>query len=202
MSETLKKRFRGFMPVVVDVETGGVNPQKDALLEIAMVTLRFDEADQLVAHNTYHFHVEAFEGGNISQEALKINNIDPHHPFRFAVTEKKALESLIKSINDELAETKCQRAVLVGHNAWFDLHFFNAAIARTKLKSPFHQFTSFDTATLAALFFGETILAKALRAAGINFDQKEAHSAIYDTKKTAELFCYIVNHHKSLKNHP
>src|SRR5690349_2637481 len=45
MSELLKyaERFRGFLPVVVDIETGGFDSERDALLEIAAVIVRMDE---------------------------------------------------------------------------------------------------------------------------------------------------------------
>lgn len=194
----IRKRFRGFLPVVVDVETGGVRPNKDALLEIAAVTLQFDDQGYLHPDQTYHHHVIPFDGAHIDPEALKINGIEPFHPFRLALDEKDALERLFQPIQELIEETKCQRAVLVGHNAWFDLAFLQAACLRTKVTSPFHKFTSFDTATLSGLVFGETILAKAIRAAGIQFSSKEAHSAQYDTEKTAELFCYIVNKWKDL----
>ncbi|MCH2455158.1 MAG: ribonuclease T, partial [Idiomarina sp.] len=46
MSDTseslMKKRFRGYMPGVVDVETAGFNAKTDALIEIAAVLLDFD----------------------------------------------------------------------------------------------------------------------------------------------------------------
>lgn len=194
----MKKRFRGFLPVVVDVETGGVNPNRDALLEIAAVTLEFNNRGLLQPKDTFHYHIKPYAGTHIDPKALQINKIDPDHPFRFAIKEKEALEHVFKPIKQLVKETQCQRAVLVGHNAWFDLSFIQAACLRNKLKMPFHQFTSFDTATLSALVFGETILAKAMKSAGIEFNQKEAHSAIYDTKKTAELFCFIVNRWEGL----
>ena len=37
------QRFRGYFPVVIDVETAGFNAQTDALLEIAATTLSLDE---------------------------------------------------------------------------------------------------------------------------------------------------------------
>ncbi len=186
-------RFGQYLPVVVDVETGGLNPKRDALLEIAAITLELDENNFLKPKDTYTTHVEAFEGANIDPEALAINGIKPFHPFRFALKEDVALQEMHDMINANLKETGCQRAVLVGHNATFDLSFIMEATNRQKMSSPFHKFTCFDTATLAGLAFQETVLARALRKAGIKFNPKDAHSALYDTEKTAELFCKIVN---------
>ena len=199
-STKMSIRFGGYLPIVVDVETAGLRPKTDALLEIACVFLKWNEQNSLVSKKTTAHHVLPFEGAHLDQKALEINQIlDPYHPFRFAQVEEKVLKSLFKEINVALKETNCRRAVLVGHNASFDLSFIQEASRRCKLYSPFHRFTCFDTATLAGIAFGQTVLAKALRKAGIAFDVKEAHSAIYDAEKTAELFCKIVNHYSIIE---
>ena len=189
----MKERFRGFLPVVVDVETAGVEPKTNALLEVCIVLVEMDEEGFLHRKESYFEHVLPFEGAVLDQKSLDFNKIDPFQPLRFAVEEKVALERLFKPIKAALKKNNCQRAVLVGHNAWFDLLFMKEAIARTNIKSPFHAFTCFDTATLGGLLYGQTVLAKAAHAAGIPFDVKEAHSAIYDAEKTADLFCAMMN---------
>ncbi|GJM06477.1 MAG: ribonuclease T [marine bacterium B5-7] len=191
---SIHERFRGFLPVVVDVETGGFDASRDALLEVAAVILTIDEDGKLVPKETVHHHIEPFPGAHMAQESLEVTGIKPFNPFRFALEEKKGLSSVFDTVRKELGATRCQRAVLVGHNATFDLSFMQAAVARCKIKKdPFHHFTTFDTAALSALAFGQTVLARALKCAGIPFDLNEAHSALYDAEKTAELFCYIVN---------
>ena len=187
-------RFRGLLPIVIDVETTGLNPATDGLLEIGMVTLRYDEEYKLHPDQTYFYHVEPFVGARIDPEALAITGIDPTNPLRFAIPEEQALHLIFLKTRALLVQTGCQRAVLVGHNAWFDLAFLQAAIKRCRFESaPFHSFTSLDTASLAAAALGETVLARAIRAARIPFDLTKAHCAAYDALKTAELFCYIVN---------
>jgi ribonuclease T len=193
------KRFRGFLPVVVDVECGGFNAQTDALLEIAAVLLRSDTKGFLYAYKTFSTHVQPFEGANLEPSSLEVNGIDPWHPLRMAIPEKEALQRLFKEVRHALRENECQRAILVGHNACFDLSFLNAAIARTGIKnSPFHPFSSLDTVTLGAVAYGQTVLARIVQAAKIPWDKNEAHSAIYDAEKTAELFCKIVNRWRAL----
>ncbi|MFY7697772.1 MAG: ribonuclease T [Legionella sp.] len=189
----MKHRFRGFLPVVVDVETSGINPTQNAILEASIVLIDINTDHLFVPGKSYFEHVIPFENAVLDQESLAFNQIDPFQPLRFALDERTALERLFTPITRALKEYQCQRAVLVGHNAWFDLLFIKEAILRTGLSSPFHAFTCFDTATLAGLAYGQTVLAKAVKAAGISFDLKEAHSAIYDAQKTAELFCAIVN---------
>ena len=195
----MAKRFRGFLPVVIDVETGGLNSNTDALLEIASSIIYMDEDGKIHPGEIIHAHVEPFVGANLDPESLKLNRIDPNHPFRMAVAEQVALEDLFAAIKVKLKEYRCERAVLVGHNSWFDLFFLKAAAARCKFKKiPLHAFTSLDTASLSALIFGQTVLIKACHRAGIEFDIKEAHSAIYDCQKTADLFCKIVNDYQSV----
>ncbi len=187
-------RFRGFLPVVVDVETAGFNPKTDALLEIAAVIIRMDEQGRLHPDTTHSTHVQPFPGANLEQSALDFIGVDPYHPLRAARLECDALGHIFKPIRSAVKETGCSRAILVGHNAFFDLGFLNAAVERTGIKrNPFHSFSSFDTATLAGLAYGQTVLARAMQAANIEWDEEQAHSAVYDAQRTAELFCAIVN---------
>jgi len=192
-------RFRGFLPVVVDVETAGFNPKKDALLEIAAVTLAMDGEGRLAPQETHGCHVEPFKGANLDPAALAFNGIDPYHPFRFAKPEREALQGVFQAVRKAVKDAGCTRAVLVGHNPSFDLSFVNAAVTRTGIKrNPFHPFSSFDTATLGGLAYGQTVLARAAQAAGLEWDESEAHSAVYDAERTADLFCAIVNRWQAL----
>lgn len=190
----MKKRFDGYLPVVIDIETSGVDHQKNAILEIAAITVNYSEENKLMPIGEFACHVTPFEGARLDEDALKITGIDPFHPFRFDISEHDALTQLFHFVNQALNATGCRRAVLVGHNAHFDLSFILTAAKRCKFKhTPFHAFTVFDTATLSGLIFGKTVLAKALIAARIGFNKDEAHSAIYDARQTAALFCHIVN---------
>lgn len=189
----IAKRFRGYLPVVVDIETAGFDPQRDALLEIAIVMLQINPNGLWQREETHFCHVLPFEGANLDKRALDFTGIDPYHPFRFAVSETEALQTLFKPIRQAIKKHRCTRAILVGHNPSFDLSFIQAASSRTQTKSPFHKFSTFDTATLGGLAYGQTVLARAVQAAGFKWDSREAHSAIYDAEQTADLFCAIVN---------
>lgn len=194
MSAKLKKRFRGLLPVVIDVETSGLNPVTDGLLEMACVMVVMDPQGMLHPAEMESYHIEPFEGAHLDPESLALTGIDPASPLRYAIPEQQALHNMFLKIRDTLAGSGCHRAVLVGHNAWFDLAFIQAAVKRCQIQQvPLHSFTSLDTATLAGVALGETVLARAMRAANIPFDVNQAHSAIYDAMKTSELFCYIVN---------
>ena len=198
-SSPIGQRFRGFLPVVVDLETGGFNAQTDALLEIAAVLVDFDEQGLLTMEQTFRFHVAPFDGANIEPASLEVTGIDPHHPLRPAIPERDALGRIFREIRQKLKETGCKRAILVAHNAHFDLGFLNAALERTGIKrSPFHPFSVFDTATLGGIAYGQTVLARMAAAAGMDWNSDAAHSAAYDAERTAELFCQIVNRFKPI----
>ena len=190
------KRFRGFLPVIVDIETAGFNASTDAMLEIAAVTVTVNDEQQWCIDEVVSKHVNPFKGANLDQASLEFTGIDPDHPFRkqIAVDEEDALKEIFKPVRKRIKEHRCSRAILVGHNASFDLGFLNACVERNNLKrNPFHPFSTFDTATMAGLAYGQTVLARAAEAAGIEWDGKEAHSARYDAVQTAKLFCEIVN---------
>ena len=190
----MKERFRGYLPVVIDMETGGFNASTDAVLELAGSLMRMNGQGELEVLETHAYNVAPFEGANIEQAALDFTGIDPWHPFREAISEEEALKELFKVVRKEMKDQGCIRAILVGHNAHFDAGFLHAAVERCSIKrSPFHPFSYFDTATLSGLAYGQTVLAKACQEAGIEFDSTEAHAAAYDARKTAELFCGIVN---------
>ena len=187
-------RFRGFLPVAIDVETGGFNASTDALLELAAVLIEMTPGGELRPGATFRYHVQPFHGSRIDPASLAVNGIDPHHPLRPAMPEKEALTQLFREVRKAVRDAGCTRAILVGHNASFDLGFLNAAAARADIKrNPFHPFSSFDTATLGGVALGQTVLSRAVVAAGLQWDPAGAHSAIYDAERTASLFCTICN---------
>jgi ribonuclease T len=197
----LAQRFRGYLPVIVDIETAGFNSKKNALLEIAAVIIELTNNNELAITERYSTHVIPFKNAELDPAALKFNGIDPYHPFRMAIDEKDALNMLFKPIKQAVKRNDCKRAILVGHNPAFDIAFLNAAIQRTQIKrSPFHPFSTFDTATLGGLAYKQTVLAKIAQAAGLDWDNEKAHSALYDAEKTAELFCLIVNRWNRLES--
>lgn len=200
---TLNKRFRGFYPVVIDIETAGFNSEKDALLEIAIITFKMDHNGWLIIDHKLHFHIIPFPGLNIEKTALAFNKIDPYNPLRTAIKEIEALKKIFDTVHQGMKLQSCSKAIVVAHNAAFDHSFLMAAIKRSSLKyNPFHLFSTFDTATLSGLALGQTVLAKACITAGIKFDTNSAHSALYDTERTAKLFCEIVNRWKRLGGWP
>ncbi len=190
----MARRFRGYLPVAIDVETGGFHATTDALLEIAAVLIDMDSEGLLKRGATHNFHVQPFEGGRLDPTSLSITGIDPFHPLRPALPERDALQRVFREIRHAVRAYGCRRAILVGHNAAFDLGFLNAAVARAQVKrNPFHPFSCFDTATLAGAALGQTVLAKAVTVAGLEWDAGSAHNARYDAQRSADIFCLVCN---------
>ena len=203
MENLLAARFRGYYPVIIDIETSGLNAQTDAILEIAAILPTMDEQGYLLSAETVHFHVAPFEGANLDPKALEFTGIDPFNPLRGAVDEREALTEIFKLVRKHQKNNHCNRSIIVAHNAAFDQGFINQAVLRCNLKRvPFHPFASFDTASMAGLTLGQTVLAKACRQANITYNNDEAHSALYDTQVTAELFFYMINKWKALGGWP
>jgi ribonuclease T len=202
-TSAIAKRFRGFLPVIVDVETGGFNSATDALLEIAAVLVRLDPSGDLQLAESFRYLVKPFAGSRLDPASLQVTGIDPFHPLRPALDEGEALRRLFQEIRKEVKDQGCNRAILVGHNSFFDLQFLNAAVERAGVKrNPFHPFSSFDTATLGGVAFGQTVLGRAVTAAGFVWEEERAHSALYDAQMTAKLFCSVVNRFRTVFEAP
>jgi ribonuclease T len=186
-------RFRGYLPVVIDIETGGFNPAVHAVLEFAAVLLEYD-GEFLSPGRILHYHVHPAPNTVIDAASLKFNGIDPYHPLRDAVPEGQALRDFFREVRHAVRREGCTRATVVAHNAAFDQQFLMAAAERQGLKrNPFHPFSLIDTATLATVAYGHNVLSRACELAGIEFDSSRAHTAVYDADRTAALFCEIVN---------
>src|SRR6202142_895787 len=99
---TLATRFRGFLPVVIDVETGGFNPQTDALLEIAAGLVDMGSDGTLWAGETHRYHVTPFPGSNLDPPSLAVNGIDPHHPLRPAISEDDAPHRIFREVRNAI----------------------------------------------------------------------------------------------------
>lgn len=198
-SGRMAERFRGFLPVIVDVETGGFDCSRHALLEIAVCPVEMREDGSVFPGEITSTHVEPFAGAELDPKSLEVTGIDVGHPFRAALAEREALNHVFLPVRHALRRHACQRAILVGHNASFDLGFVNAAVSRVQHKrNPFHPFSTFDTVTLAGLAVGQTVLSRAVQAIGLDWSGEEAHSAVYDTERTAQLFCHVVNRWRHL----
>ena len=189
----MRTRFRGFLPVVIDLETGGFDKDIHAVLQIAAVSLAWT-ADRISIDQVRGWNVIPHPLMRVEEESLRITGIDLADPRRDALDEEDAVRELFRFIRREVRRNGCERAVLTAHNAHFDHGFVTSAAERNGVKrNPFHPFTVIDTASLAAVAYGHTVLSEACARAGIAFEGGRAHAAMYDAEATAKLFCLIVN---------
>src|SRR5207253_3130065 len=113
----MARRFRGFLPVSVDVETGGFRAATDALLEVAAVLIDMDADGKLTRGATHSYHVKPFEGARLDPASLSITGIDPHHPLRPALPEGDALQRIFREVRHAVRGLRCraQRGYLLSH---------------------------------------------------------------------------------------
>lgn len=189
----MKSRFRGFLPVVIDLETGGFEASEHGILEIAAVTLDFDD-DVLTPVKTHQWNVIPRPESRVEEASLKVTGIDLDDPNRGAISEEDGLRELFRLVRREIKRHGCQRAIVTAHNAHFDHGFIKESARLNEIKrNPFHPFSVFDTVGLSGVALGHTVLSEACVRAGIAYDSERAHSAAHDAEVTAALFCYIVN---------
>ena len=90
-------RFRGYLPVVIDFETGGFDPVANPILEMAAVEVRF-ENQRLTPGERWASAVHPFPGGVLEPAALKVTGIDPADPDRTALNEAEALRQMFAAV--------------------------------------------------------------------------------------------------------
>ena len=187
----MQNRFRGFMPVVIDVECGGFIPYRCTVGNCRSVV--GDSGDgSLAAWGNWRYHVQPFpaptSNGVTRCDGLSI--LFTRYAQRF---QRRSAHAIVQEISQAMKDNDCTRAILVGHNACFDLNFLNAAVARTEIKrNPFHPFSSFDTATLAGVAFGQTGYRSRFKRPESLGIRTNAFGA-YDAQQTADCFARSAN---------
>ena len=121
MSE-MSARFRGFLPVVIDLETGGFDKDVHAVLQIAAVSLGRSDG-WLDIEEIQSWNVIPHPGTRVEDASLKITGIDLADPDRDALSEEEAVRALFRFVRREVRRNGCERAVLTAHNAHFDHGF-------------------------------------------------------------------------------
>ncbi|RIY32427.1 hypothetical protein CJP74_04660 [Psittacicella melopsittaci] len=196
----MAKRFRGFYPLVVDIETTGIDYKENSIIQIAAVALTFDKDLNLVPYAELKLNVHPLAGKKINPDSIAITKINPFDYQRKAVDLSTALTALCKFARGAQKAHNCKRTVLTAHNVDFDKSFIYHYLEQCKVKRiPFHPFTAFDTSVLGAVFLGESRLKVAInKLPNETFDTSKAHDALFDAHECAKLFAYCVDSSKEM----
>lgn len=183
----LKKHCRGFIPIAIDLETSGSDPNKHGILEIAAIFPSFSE-EGIQIHEVFHRHVYLEDGDLIDPAATLIHRIPIEHPFRYAISVEQMLQEFSEMVRMHCDRWCARRGIMVGHNPAFDMSFLNKACEKYGIDMNLHLYTFIDTASMGLMRHRETVLAKLCYREGLGFSQNDAHSALYDAHMTARLF--------------
>ena len=165
--DAFKKRS-GRSYVVFDLETTGLDAEKDAIVEIGAVRVTGNK----VTNQTYQQLVSP--GVKISKEASEVNHIT-NDMVKGQPKIQEVLADFLAYVDGDL---------LVAHNAGFDASFLDNACARCGYESPKKYF---DTMRLSVYWrnLKNRKLVTFLEAAGI--ENENAHRALSDAIATAKL---------------
>ncbi|WP_369824892.1 PolC-type DNA polymerase III [Sporosarcina sp. P13] len=160
--------------VVFDVETTGLSAVYDTIIELAAVRVRNGEI------------IDRFE-----------RFANPHHPLSSVTTNLTGITDDMVKDAPEVSEVMEEfvefigDAVLIAHNASFDMGFFYASCKRAKIDVP--AYPVIDTLELSRFLYPE-LRNHRLNTLAKKFDIEltQHHRAIYDTEATAYLFLRLL----------
>ena len=87
----LSERFRGYLPVVLDLETGGFDHQVNPILELACCFVQMQD-DRLSIKGQESWNVQPVDGMVVEPASLKVTGIDLDDPHRDAMDEASVLK--------------------------------------------------------------------------------------------------------------
>lgn len=163
--------------IIYDVETAGLDPQRDALVSVALLVLDGDT----LSERDHFYSVVNDPGKALNPEALAVNGITLEE-----IAAGMELEAAIAKFNEMVAGAKTVDGypILVAHNAEFDANFLNARGADIR-------FTA-DTMWLSRWTYPyQKANLKAL-CERLGIPQQDAHNALADARMTAECLRELV----------
>jgi DNA polymerase-3 subunit epsilon len=180
---TMKNTF-----LVIDTETGGLNPEINSILSIAgVVWTPRGEISKL-----FDLYVQE-PTLNVEDQALKVNNINLEDVYKHGLTPEVAV-GYIRGTLDAHFGTNRRPIQLVGHNVAFDLGFIRRLyrLAGANFKDDFRDRALDSCSILQFLMISGKI--KGFRAsadvlfesAGVKIDEKDRHTALGDALATAK----------------
>jgi len=163
--------------VFIDIETTGLNPLLQEIIEIGCVTT----TPELEVIEEFELKIKPEQIENADRVALKINHYNPD--------DWKSADNLEKVM--KIFSKKVKNCIMVGHNVSFDAGFLEFAFNKTNLKNTMH-YHKLDTVSIAwAKLHKEMDFERfSLHELCARFDikNKQAHAALSDARATYELY--------------
>lgn len=175
--------------LVIDTETGGLDPDRDSLLSLAAVVWR---EGQLVA-DTQIFVNEPEP--RITPDSIAVHGIDPTWLQAHGHSPCQAVQEFERFVHAHFSRFDRGDVLLAGHNVAFDVAFLKRLYRLAGVHYPaFYSHRLLDTAALGLFFILSGHLpsgvAKSDELFGyfqIAFGRNRRHSALGDARATAEL---------------
>lgn len=175
--------------VVMDTETGGLDPKKHSLLQVALVVFEDGkEIDHLkvnVVHDVYH----------TTEKAMEINGIDLETHVGYYPDD--VAEQVISFMGKHFGTTPAQ---VCGHNVTFDVGFVKELFAYANLDyDKVFSYRLLDTSAVARfLIFTGMVpsrgsLGDLAKFFNLDFVPNELHDALVDCRVTYQLLTAMAN---------
>lgn len=176
--------FQGFTKAaVVDVETTGLDKDKDRIVSLAVLRVDFPELVKSGNGNADYFAVTLDPGVPISEEARKIHGIDDAQ-----VAGQERFEDIAEDLRDFIGDLP-----IVGHNIQFDKKMLTEEFKRARVRA-LGKTKSFCTQKRMKEHFGYTgqgwrliSLDKAAKYFGLDGRKDDHHSAMKDAQLTLQV---------------
>ena len=175
--------------VAFDVETTGIDPYKDQIIELA--AQRLFKKDGKLYTNQFHCYISLYDGHKISAEAQAVNHISEDILAEKGIN----IESAIAKFKDFIGES----SIIIAHNANFDMLFVSVAALKVGCLPFFQSKDIIDTLTV----FKDRApyphkLSDAIHYYGLEGTVKNSHSADDDSYALLSVFSRMANERNDL----
>ena len=113
--------------IFIDTETGGVNPEKAALIQLSGI-IRIDKKDV----EKFNFYIKPFENSEVNEKALEVQGrtLDELKTEKY-IEEKEVYKQFINLLDKYIDKyDKTDKFIVAGYNVRFDVDILKALFQR------------------------------------------------------------------------
>lgn len=167
--------------VCVDCETTGLDPEKDRIVEVAVITFTFGKV------------IEEYETLVDPKCEIPESSIEIHHISKEMVEGQPAISEVLPRVLKMIG-----RHIIIGHGVQFDIDILAAEAKRHNIPCTITNNKVIDTLRLARLY-GDSP-SNALERLGIHFnvDSEGHHRAMNDVRVNIEVFKHLSKKFKNI----